>query len=75
MVVFYGKAYGDKYKAIAGLDGRDLKEVKLAEGKSAKICIGSPISYVFIPHPTSHGMSDQYYQELGRELNERISIK
>lgn len=72
MVVFYGKAYGDKYKAIAGLNGSDLLELEITSEKSAKIFVGSPTSYVFIPHPTAHGMSDAYYQQLGKALKERI---
>ncbi|MEX2564625.1 MAG: hypothetical protein WD431_01630 [Cyclobacteriaceae bacterium] len=72
MVVFYGKAYGDKYKAVAGLDGSDLLELKITSDKTAKFFVGNPTSYVFIPHPTSHGMSDIYYQQLGKELKERI---
>lgn len=72
MVVFYGKAYGDKYKAIAELDGSDLLELKITSEKTAKVFVGSPTSYVFIPHPTAHGMSDEYYQQLGRALKEKI---
>lgn len=72
IVVFYGKAYGDKYKAIAGLNGSDLVELKINSEKSAKIFVGSPTSYVFIPHPTAHGMSDAYYQQLGKALKDRI---
>ena len=72
MVIFYGKAYGDKYKAIAGLGGSDLEEIKITEKKTAKLFVGIPTSYVFIPHPTAHGMYNPYYQQLGLKLKERI---
>jgi hypothetical protein len=73
LVVFYGKAYGDKYKAIAQLKGNDLEEINIGPEKTAKIFVGKPTSYAFIPHPTSPGMSGEYYQTLGEELKDRIS--